>query len=75
MLTPNVCCYLCVIGRINALRGALNWGPLRGFFCENVQYVDFPRNVEDLYSFEVDTFYDVVITEANVFNPLCSEVF
>ena len=47
--------------------------PVAEFFFENVRYVEFPRNVDNFYFFEMDTFYDVVISEAGVFLPLCCE--
>ena len=49
--------------------------PFTVFFFENVRYVEFPRNVEDLYFGEIDAFSDVVIANTYVFHPLCCEVF
>ena len=46
-------------------------GPVAECFCENVQYIDFPINVENLYFFEMDAFSDVVIAEDILFHHLC----
>ena len=49
--------------------------PVTELSCENIQYVEFPINVEDFYFFEVNEFSDVVITNTDVFCSLCCELF
>ena len=74
-MTPNVCSYPRGLGRINLLWSAPKWAPLQSFFGENVQYVEFPINVENLYFVEMGAFSDVVIAENYVFHPLFCEGF
>ena len=48
-------------------------GSVAEIFCENFWYVQFPRNVEDVYFFEVEIYSDVIIAKPDEFHPLCSE--
>ena len=49
--------------------------PVTELSCENIQYVEFPINVEDFYFFEVDTLSDMVIAKADVIHSFCSNGF
>ena len=44
-------------------------------FCENLQYVEFTGNVEDLYLVGVDELTDMFIMDNDVLHSICCEIF
>ena len=68
MITPKGCLLSLWSGEHERLAQRSEVGTVTELFCEYILKNDFYCNVEDLYLFHMDAFYDVVIENTDVFH-------